>query len=82
MHEGTRTNEWRAFLSSCKITAPTKPAGKDTKTRPRIVVLGTGWGAHAFLSSIDAVKYEVVVVSPRESSRVAIARQIDTNAHE
>ncbi len=34
-------------------------------TRERIVVLGTGWGAHAFLQSIDAIKYEVVVVSPR-----------------
>ncbi|GAB5034123.1 nadh dehydrogenase [Nannochloropsis oceanica] len=34
-------------------------------TRQRIVVLGTGWGAHAFLQSVDALKYEVVVVSPR-----------------
>lgn len=40
-------------------------AGKDPGKRPRVVVLGTGWGAHAFLSSIDATKYEVVVVSPR-----------------
>lgn len=40
--------------------------GKESKdTRQRIVVLGTGWGAHAFLQSVDAVKYEVVVVSPR-----------------
>jgi hypothetical protein len=31
-----------------------------------VVVLGTGWGAHAFLQSIDAIKYEVVVVSPRK----------------
>jgi NADH dehydrogenase FAD-containing subunit len=30
------------------------------------VVLGTGWGAHAFLKSVDATKQEVVVVSPRE----------------
>lgn len=35
-------------------------------TRERVVVLGTGWGAHAFLQSIDAIKYEVVVVSPRK----------------
>lgn len=39
--------------------------GKDPGKRQRVVVLGTGWGAHAFLSSIDALKYEVVVVSPR-----------------
>lgn len=41
-------------------------AGKEVRTRQRIVVLGTGWGAHSFLQSIDAVKYEVVVVSPRK----------------
>lgn len=42
--------------------------GKEQGTRQRIVVLGTGWGAHAFLNSIDAVKHEVVVVSPRTFS--------------
>lgn len=43
-----------------------KKAGSTKKgARERIVVLGTGWGAHAFLQSIDAVKYDVVVVSPR-----------------
>jgi len=38
--------------------------GKIPK-RERIVVLGSGWGAHSFLQSIDATKYEVVIVSPR-----------------
>lgn len=33
--------------------------------REKIVVLGTGWGGHAFLKTIDASKYEVVTISPR-----------------
>jgi NADH dehydrogenase FAD-containing subunit len=33
--------------------------------REKIVVLGSGWGAHSFLKTVDAEKYEVVVVSPR-----------------
>lgn len=38
--------------------------GKSAK-KERIVVLGTGWGAHAFLKSIDTTIYDVTVVSPR-----------------
>lgn len=34
-------------------------------TKPRIVVLGTGWGAVPLLKHIDTNKYEVVCVSPR-----------------
>ena len=33
--------------------------------REKIVVLGTGWGGHAFLKTIDSSKYEVVTISPR-----------------
>ena len=33
--------------------------------RPRIVVLGTGWGSVSFLKHLDVNKYEIVVVSPR-----------------
>jgi hypothetical protein len=35
-------------------------------TRERIVVLGSGWGSAAFLKTIDATKYEVTVISPRD----------------
>lgn len=31
----------------------------------KVVVLGTGWAAHALLKEIDASKFEVTVVSPR-----------------
>eukprot|EP00752_Nemacystus_decipiens_P007861 g7023.t1 len=33
--------------------------------KPRIVVLGTGWAAHSLLKEIDASKFEVTTVSPR-----------------
>ena len=33
--------------------------------KPRIVVLGSGWGAHAFVKVIDTSKFDVVAVSPR-----------------
>jgi hypothetical protein len=33
--------------------------------RPRIVVLGSGWSAHAFLKIIDTDIFDVVCVSPR-----------------
>lgn len=35
------------------------------KEREKIVVLGTGWGAAAFLKGIDADKYDITVISPR-----------------
>lgn len=33
--------------------------------RPKVVVLGTGWGSLYFLDQIDPTKYDVTVVSPR-----------------
>lgn len=38
---------------------------RDKATKEKIVILGTGWGAHAFLKTIDATKYDVTVISPR-----------------
>uniref|UniRef100_A0A0G4IC18 Uncharacterized protein n=1 Tax=Chromera velia CCMP2878 TaxID=1169474 RepID=A0A0G4IC18_9ALVE len=38
---------------------------EKSKDVPRIVVVGSGWAAHAFIKVIDALKYDVVVVSPR-----------------
>lgn len=35
------------------------------ENREKIVVLGSGWGAHAFLKTIDASVYDVVTISPR-----------------
>jgi len=33
--------------------------------REKVVVLGTGWGAAAFLKGIDTSRYDVTVISPR-----------------
>lgn len=33
--------------------------------KERIVILGTGWGAAAFLKDIDTDRYDVTVISPR-----------------
>ncbi|CAF3476045.1 unnamed protein product [Rotaria sordida] len=38
---------------------------KTSGTKPRVVVLGTGWSAVPLLKHIDTQKYEVVCVSPR-----------------
>lgn len=37
----------------------------NSKKREKIVVLGTGWGAVAFLKGIDTSLYDVTVISPR-----------------
>jgi hypothetical protein len=37
----------------------------NSQKRERIVVLGTGWGAAAFLKGIDTRLYDVTVISPR-----------------
>ncbi len=33
--------------------------------KPRVVVLGSGWGAHAFVKVIDNSKFDVIAISPR-----------------
>lgn len=47
-------------LLGSKDAAPTKSGEKE-----KVVVLGTGWGAAAFLKGIDASRYDVTVISPR-----------------
>ena len=37
----------------------------NTQSKEKLVVLGTGWGAAAFLKNIDTNKYDVTVISPR-----------------
>jgi hypothetical protein len=42
--------------------------GSDDSTngeKEKVVVLGTGWGAAAFLKGIDTSQYDVTVISPR-----------------
>jgi len=43
----------------------TSDKGQDTKVKERIVILGTGWGSAALLKEIDAKRFDVTVISPR-----------------
>eukprot|EP00168_Porphyra_purpurea_P004205 TRINITY_DN1492_c0_g1_i1.p1 TRINITY_DN1492_c0_g1~~TRINITY_DN1492_c0_g1_i1.p1 ORF type:complete len:344 (-),score=143.78 TRINITY_DN1492_c0_g1_i1:114-1145(-) len=45
---------------------PGSAAAADHDPRERIVVVGTGWAAVRFLRDIDATRYAVTVVSPRD----------------
>lgn len=38
---------------------------EDSVDKEKVVVLGTGWGAAAFLKGIDSSRYDVTVISPR-----------------
>lgn len=42
-----------------------EPKATDKVKKERIVVLGTGWGAHSLLKGIDTDLYDVTVISPR-----------------
>ncbi|GAV53347.1 hypothetical protein ZYGR_0AI06310 [Zygosaccharomyces rouxii] len=37
----------------------------DSDQKPRVVILGSGWGAISFLNHIDTKRYNVSLVSPR-----------------
>jgi hypothetical protein len=58
-----------ATLSSAADSADAADAAagalSSPPARPRIVVLGTGWGAAAFLGGIDTAAFDVTIVSPR-----------------
>lgn len=43
----------------------TDDKSSKVNVKEKLVVLGTGWGSHAFLKTIDATKYDVQVISPR-----------------
>lgn len=49
---------WQRFLSRVLRKAP-------ARNKPKVVVLGTGWGAFRFIKSVDCNAYQVIVVSPR-----------------
>ena len=53
---------------SCQVVVQraASAAAKAVATKPRVVVLGTGWGSHRFVLDIDHSKYHVTVVSPRD----------------
>lgn len=40
--------------------------------REKLVILGSGWGAASLLKGIDAAKFDVTVVSPRNHFLVSL----------
>eukprot|EP01039_Chlorochromonas_danica_P005982 gene5982-6587_t len=38
---------------------------QNQPNRPKVVILGSGWGAHALIKTIDATQYDIQVISPR-----------------
>ncbi|CAM9788443.1 unnamed protein product [Ectocarpus sp. 6 AP-2014] len=53
-----------SILKTSKTERPDSSSSTGVP-KPRVVVLGTGWAAHALLKEIDASKFEVTTVSPR-----------------
>lgn len=46
-------------------SSPPLPPTFDSKKKEHVVILGTGWGAAAFLKNVDTTKVDVTVISPR-----------------
>lgn len=63
MEELSNTAE-DAVLHFTRLPAWLKPETAERSGR-RVVVLGTGWAAHAIAKVVDAQKLDVCVVSPR-----------------
>mmetsp|Transcript_11414 Transcript_11414/g.17163 ORF Transcript_11414/g.17163 Transcript_11414/m.17163 type:complete len:640 (-) Transcript_11414:60-1979(-) len=51
--------------SSVQVGNGGNTSSKVNGTKERVVVLGTGWGAAAFLKEIDTEMFDVTVISPR-----------------
>lgn len=53
------------YQQSSRLKKSGEEYGSNKSKRERIVVLGTGWGGHSFLKTVDASRYEVLTISPR-----------------
>jgi hypothetical protein len=58
----------RTFEKPKRVTLPSK------SDKPRAVVIGAGWAAHAIIKIIDTELYDVVVISPRNVSSWIVLR--------
>jgi NADH dehydrogenase FAD-containing subunit len=69
IEKATKERPYPLFLAekaaSLLVDPFTSPPPRLTKQKEHLVVLGTGWGAAAFLKNIDTDKYDVTVISPR-----------------
>ena len=48
-----------------RALTPSPPPPSSAEQRPRVLVLGSGWSAHALLKVVDTRRFEVVCLSPR-----------------
>ena len=55
------------FQLASKLKSEGANASRNlAENREKIVILGSGWGSLAFLKTIDAAKYDVTIISPRD----------------
>ena len=59
----TLTGEWDETFRNVKRKIYTKPLKKGEK--PKVVVLGSGWGALSFIQQLDEDSVDLTVISPR-----------------
>ncbi|CCE62629.1 hypothetical protein TPHA_0C04800 [Tetrapisispora phaffii CBS 4417] len=59
------SQEHLSGTSSFKTVSFLSTDEKHHKTKKSVVILGSGWGAISFLKNIDATKYDVSIISPR-----------------
>ena len=51
-------------IVECLLDDADSPEKQAQRTKPRLVVLGTGWGSIAMLKTLDPDQYHVTVISP------------------
>lgn len=72
----TLNDDWDSVLYSLKksyktlfdfdIMKDVKPNYEKDKTKlPKVVILGTGWGAMSFLQNLDQDDVDITIISPR-----------------
>jgi NADH:ubiquinone reductase (non-electrogenic) len=62
----TANDEWDdVALRWRRRVASVSPFSSTPARKPRVVILGTGWGACAYLRKLDVDRFDVTVVSPR-----------------
>lgn len=53
------------YLHARRLFNPFYSQDKKIDDRPRIVIMGSGWSAHAFIKTIETDMFHVIVISPR-----------------
>jgi NADH dehydrogenase FAD-containing subunit len=60
-----KTKEYKDMAKIDPLYYQLKRSIGQGRKREKIVVLGTGWGSHSFLKTIDGTQYDITVISPR-----------------